>query len=150
MTDFTHRRQLKNLVVDKRALARLSVPFIVMALLSIGLVTAMSWKIMQALKSTELVGMENLPAMNALLEAQRSVTVMGTAGIFALVIVCAALWLIYSHKIFGPTVPIRRHIHKLLEGDYSSRVHLRDGDELSEIGEELNHLAELLAEKTKH
>jgi HAMP domain-containing protein len=149
MTDFTPRRQLKNLVIDKRALARLSVPFLIMALISIGLVSAMSWKVMQSLKSTELVGMENLPAMNALLEAQRSVTLMGTAGILGLTIVCAVLWLIYSHKIFGPTVPIRRHIHKLIEGDYSSRVHLRDGDELSEISEELNQLAEVLAEKTK-
>src|ERR1700744_5692291 len=105
MTDFTPRRKVTNLVVDKRALARLSVPFLIMALISIALVSGMSWKGMQSLKSTELVGMENLPAMNALLEAQRSVTAMGTAGILALTIVCAALWIIYSHKIFGPTVP---------------------------------------------
>lgn len=54
-----------------------------------------------------------------------------------------------SHRIYGPMIPLNRHIEKLIEGDYKSRVRLRKGDELTELSEALNRLATALEERHK-
>lgn len=143
------RRKLSNLVIDRGALFRLSIPFFIMALVSIGVVFAIRLKVMIGLESTELHGIENLDAINALHELQGSVTAIGIYGLILLTCVCLGLWVVFSHRIFGPTVPIRRHIQNLRAGDYSSRIHLRNGDEFRDLAEELNQLAEALATKKK-
>lgn len=139
------RRRLVNYVIDKRALGRLSLPFIIMIFLSIALVVVIRWQVMEALHKVELVGIENLGAMNELLKVQSAITIIGTIGIVIFAIICLGLWIIYSHRIFGPTVAIRRHVECLSKGDYSSRIHLRNTDEFRELSAELNHLAEILA-----
>lgn len=50
-----------------------------------------------------------------------------------------------SHRVYGPMVPIRAHIARLINGDYSSRVHTRSGDEFKELAADLNSLAETLS-----
>jgi methyl-accepting chemotaxis protein len=63
-------------------------------------------------------------------------TVLG----FTIAVIGVAL----SHRIFGPMVPLVRHIRNLAAGDFSSRAHLRRGDFLAELANELNTLAENL------
>ena len=52
----------------------------------------------------------------------------------------------YTHRIIGPTVAITRHIKSLKEGLYSHRVTLRKHDELMDLANELNELAEILGQ----
>lgn len=52
-----------------------------------------------------------------------------------------------SHRIYGPIVQIRKHVANLINGDFSSRVHLRDRDHFVELSEDLNLLAEKLQGK---
>jgi len=61
----------------------------------------------------------------------------------------AALYLALkiTHRFLGPQVPIRRHIAALIEGNYGSSCHLRKGDELQELTEDLNELAATLRER---
>jgi HAMP domain-containing protein len=138
------RRKISNLVIDRAALVRLSVPFALMALLSIGIVLAIRWRVLRALEQTELVGIENLAAINSLHVLQNSVTFMASVALAVLALSCLGMWVVFSHRIFGPTVPIRRHIQKLIAGDYSSRIRLRSGDEFKALAAELNTLAEKL------
>jgi len=49
-----------------------------------------------------------------------------------------------SHRFYGPLVPIQRHIANLTNGNFKSRLVLREGDELQELRESLNKLAEAL------
>lgn len=49
-----------------------------------------------------------------------------------------------SHRIYGPIVPFTRHIERLKEGFYSNRMNLRRNDELTELRDALNSLAEEL------
>ena len=49
-----------------------------------------------------------------------------------------------SHRIYGPIVPFTRHIELLKDGRYSSRMNLRRTDDLVELKEALNSLAEAL------
>lgn len=51
---------------------------------------------------------------------------------------------IYTHRIIGPTIAIKRHVRALKEGLYSHRVSLRKHDELKDLAGELNELAEIL------
>jgi signal transduction histidine kinase len=141
------RRKVSNLVVDKGALLRLSIPFLIMAVVSIGIVMNISNRVMEALERTELVGLENLAAMNALHELQKQMTTMGQFGLVVLAVSCLILWIVSSHRIFGPVIPMRRHVRKLVEGDYTSRIHLRAGDEFKELSDDLNHLAEVLEKR---
>lgn len=61
---------------------------------------------------------------------------------FALVAVLIGVKL--SHRIYGPLVPFNRHIDKLKDGYYSARMNLRRTDDLVELKDALNGLAEAL------
>lgn len=67
---------------------------------------------------------------------------MLVAVAFALVAVLVGVKL--SHRIYGPLVPFTRHIEKLKEGHYSNRMNLRRTDDLVELKDALNGLAEAL------
>ena len=64
------------------------------------------------------------------------------AAAFALVAVLIGVKL--SHRIYGPMVPFNRHIEKLKQGYYSHRMNLRKTDDLVELKDALNSLAEEL------
>src|ERR1035437_4320881 len=96
------RRKLSNFFIDPKPLARLSIPFLALAIISIGIVFTIQWKVMGALQQTELHGLENLATLNALLGVQESVTRIGTYGLVILCVSCLGLWIVFSHRIFGP------------------------------------------------
>lgn len=52
-----------------------------------------------------------------------------------------------SHRVYGPIVPIRAHVKRLIEGDYTSRVHTRKYDEFKELTADLNTLADRLNQR---
>lgn len=54
---------------------------------------------------------------------------------------------IYTHRLIGPTLPIRRHIKALRDGLYSHRVTLRKQDGLQDVADDLNALARTLEER---
>lgn len=47
---------------------------------------------------------------------------------------------VMNHRIFGPLVPINRHIGRLMNGEYSGRIRLRERDELKDLRDALNDL----------
>lgn len=54
---------------------------------------------------------------------------------------------ILNHRLFGPFISIKRHIAHLREGQYSSRLQLRETDDMSEIRDALNDLAQALEQR---
>jgi nitrate/nitrite-specific signal transduction histidine kinase len=62
-------------------------------------------------------------------------------------IVVTAITAIYTHRLLGPTLPIRRHIKALRDGLYSHRVKLRKHDGLQDVADELNALASVLEKR---
>lgn len=62
----------------------------------------------------------------------------------ALALISLIYGLRLSHQIYGPLIPIQRHIRNLVDGNYSSRIQLRKGDEFQELEGSLNALAEHL------
>ena len=60
------------------------------------------------------------------------------------ILLIVAVTTIYTHRIIGPTVALKRHIRALKDGLYTHRVHLRKHDELKDMAADLNELAEIL------
>jgi methyl-accepting chemotaxis protein len=52
-----------------------------------------------------------------------------------------------THRFYGPQVSLLRQIEELKNGNFSARVHLRKADELTDIQDALNGLAEALEKK---
>jgi signal transduction histidine kinase len=52
-----------------------------------------------------------------------------------------------SHRIYGPIVPINRFIEALSSGEYTARIALRKGDDMIELKDALNRLAEALEKR---
>jgi len=51
---------------------------------------------------------------------------------------------VFTHRLIGPTLPIKRLIRALQQGRYGQRVTLRRQDGLQDVADELNRLAEAL------
>ena len=60
------------------------------------------------------------------------------------VLLMTGITTIYTHRMIGPTITIKRHVRALKKGIYSSRISLRRRDEFKDLAEELNELAEIL------
>ncbi len=62
-------------------------------------------------------------------------------GLYILLLACVCV--AYTHRLIGPLRPFSRHVERLTEGDYASRVVLRKGDleMYNEYAEKLNALA---------
>ena len=54
---------------------------------------------------------------------------------------------VYTHRLLGPMIPITRHLKALSEGFYSHRLNLRKKDEMHELANQLNGLAEVLEQR---
>lgn len=52
-----------------------------------------------------------------------------------------------SNRVYGPLIPILRHIGEMKGGNFSNRIHLRKDDELQEVQDALNDLAEDFGKK---
>ena len=69
------------------------------------------------------------------------------SGFFGLIGLVSGL--VLSHRLYGPMVPIRAHVGRLMRGEYSSRVTTRANDEFKDLVNDLNRLAEALEKNPK-
>ncbi len=59
----------------------------------------------------------------------------------------AVIGILLTHRVFGPIVPIRRHLAALKKGNYKQVTQLRQHDELKEVADDLNQVSELLEKR---
>ena len=83
--------------------------------------------------------------VNAVIDQQihkfKSLSLLLLAAYVVMVVVLAA---VYTHRMIGPMIPIKRHVKALQDGLYSRRVKLREYDCFQGLADELNVLAETL------
>lgn len=143
------QRKINNLIIQPKSQLRVALYFfsgfyIVTGLLMIFFTFSVQ-KIVRFIQSTYFLDTELISFIEKYLH-----TFIGIV-FFALVAFSALgflIWIRLSHRIFGPLVPLTRHIKELQSGNYSSRVKLREGDFLIELKDELNLLAENLEKKS--
>lgn len=143
---FKGRRKAGNVVIDPGALFRLSLPFIVLVMISAAIIVAMDTLVLNALKEAA-AGDANAALIAPLNELVSKIFLVAVVGLTTLGSVCIFFWFVVSHRIFGPTIPFRRHIQSLIDGDYTVRVQLRKRDEFQDLAEALNQLTNKLQER---
>lgn len=135
MSEFKNRR--KKLVINKPVQRRIifAVSFVpILGLVGATLAVALlAGRVLDEARMAEV----NLPTLAPLFVSLFFFIL--TAG--ALVVVQA---LRYSHRIAGPMYRLCQSIKRMRERDLDFEVTLRDGDELTEIATELNHLISTL------
>lgn len=119
--------------------------FVVIALLITYFVSSIERMIL-VLKGTYQIDPELIASFEGYLN--NSVWIL-CCSLFLFAIIGFFMWLKLSHRIFGPLVPISRHITELKNGNYASRVQLRKNDFMMELKDELNQLAEKLQSDKK-
>lgn len=70
-------------------------------------------------------------------------------NLLIVIILCTAIGILTSHKIAGPLYRIKLFLGRMIEGDYSGRLRLRKNDELHDLAEIINRLAEKLEKEKK-
>lgn len=150
MTDDKNRRKLKNLVIDSSAQIRFSIPFFILLITSAGIIILMHWQVTRALWDVgDSLTIQDMAIAAKISQRTANVFAIALSGLLCLGTMGIGLWLLYSHRIFGPIVPIYRQIENLCNGRYDEKIHLRKHDELTEIADALNKLADILNKSAK-
>ena len=56
---------------------------------------------------------------------------------------------IVSHKMAGPVYRFEQTCKAIANGDFSQRIHLRKGDQLTDLQKEFNHMMDVVEERLK-
>ncbi len=142
------RRKLKNAVVDTGAQVRLAIPFFILLILSGGVIMLLHWQVVHDISELNNGITQDFAMITKLNQVSVNVLMISLVGLAVLSIACLVLWMIYSHRIFGPLVPIRRQVENLRNGNFSEQVTLRKYDEFKDLADNLNGLADSLKNGT--
>lgn len=143
-----NKRSFENTLVQPREQMKVILLFVGCAVLFLGgfTMTFMFW--MRSTIQDFSNQAEATPALVRTLEASLSTSMYITtsiAVILAIVMVIAGFAL--SHRLYGPTIQIKRMILRLAQGEYKSRGRLRKGDAFHDVMNSLNALADELDRK---
>ncbi len=136
-----NRRSVKNVIVDTRAQFRLALSFLFLLCGGVIVILYLFFTISNFLEQQSLVNPEVLAIVG---ELKMKILMVSTGGIIILGLLCTALWLLSSHRIFGPMVQIHQQIDRFIAGDYKQKVKLRQYDEFHATANRLNELGDKL------
>lgn len=140
-----NRRKIQNFNIDPKAQLRFARPFLVLMVVSFLVINTSYYQIYRLrLAINESSNLEYLAAINGLLSQMIWVS---SLGMILLGLLSLLFWIIYSHRVFGPVVQLRRQIENIRNGDFSYRIQLRKTDELKDVADDLNALAEYFSKK---
>ncbi len=134
------KRRIWNFVVDQKFQVRYATLYTGLIIILHAVVTSVFTKLFMSGGPEAFVNMRRLYIF----------VMIGIGGTYLALILLAFTWgIVWSHRIAGPTYALKKHLVKMLEGDYSGRVHLRNTDQLVELAEEINKLTEKLEKQTR-
>lgn len=137
-----NRRKASNVTVDPKAQLRFAQPFAILLVASLATINLIFWQVFSSKGS--MASSAPPEALAFLNNAMAQAVLYSSIGMLVIGILTLMLWLVYSHRIFGPMVPIRRQVEALKSGNYDFKINLRKNDEFKELANELNQLADLL------
>jgi signal transduction histidine kinase len=78
-------------------------------------------------------------------------SIVGAAILGAFVLAMLGFCIAYTHTLLGPTVPLRRHVQSMKDGNYQARNKLRESDAAHQgLADDLNELASILQHTQKN
>ena len=86
-----------------------------------------------------------------ILSQTQDFSIVGAAILGAFVLALVGFCVAYTHTLLGPTVPLRRHVQSMKDGNYQARNKLRRSDSAHQgLAEDLNELASVLQSTQKN
>jgi signal transduction histidine kinase len=78
-------------------------------------------------------------------------SIVGAAILGAFVLAMVGFCVAYTHTLLGPTIPLRRHVKSMKDGNYQARNKLRKTDAAHQgLADDLNELASVLQNTQKN
>lgn len=137
-----NRRSIRNFFIRPGPQLRVGAGFLVIILvLQSGILFGLRWPIQTFFDELQRFYRIDGAELQTFVISIQSTLLYASLVSLALALIAIIYGLRLSHQIYGPLVPIQRHIKSLVDGDYSSRIHLREGDEFKELEGSLNALA---------
>jgi HAMP domain-containing protein len=147
MTLNNNRRKISNFSIDPKAQLRFAQPFAILILASFTTINFIFWEVFSTRSTmSSSAPPEVLAVLNGIMG---QLVLMSSLGMALIGLLTLVLWIVYSHRIFGPQVPIRRQVANLMKGDYDYKINLRKNDEFKDLADDLNKLAEHLKSQSK-
>ena len=137
------KRTIRGKIVKPRAQLRYAITFIGWGtfLLTIFL-SFVIFNIDQEIEKLEAAKILNLDVISAIRTSVMETLTAALVGAVGFCILVMMVGFFLSHRIYGPLIPIQRHIQELRVGNFKSRIHLRKSDDFQELQGDLNELAE--------
>ncbi len=140
---------MKN-IRKRRYLVKKDMQLRYMALVAIALIIALAglYYLMYYAVLSQILIPEGVIAM--LLPAMKKVNIVVAISLPVILFIILRVALIYSNRIIGPVPRIEREIDKVLAGDYSLRLKVRDKDELNHFVKKINMLLEEIEKEKRN
>lgn len=135
------RKRRRYLVKKDMQFRYMALVFIPLIMLLVGLYYLMYYAVLSQILIPEGIIVMLLPAM-------KKVNIVVAVSLPVILLFILRISLIYSNRIVGPISRIEKEIDKVLAGDYSLRLKVRDKDELNKFVKKINMLLDKI-EKEK-
>jgi methyl-accepting chemotaxis protein len=70
-------------------------------------------------------------------------------GLFVVIVELAFLTIFISHKVAGPVYRLEKFAEDFRNGDFTSRIYLRQGDELLDVASDFNKTGDFIRDRVK-
>lgn len=146
--DGPNRRSIKNILVNPQQQLKYSFALVAGCCLSVILfLMVVVFQIKQTIAAMGLAYQLDGDVIDAIQGALTSAVYVSILLAVAIAFLAVLMGIRMSHRVYGPIVAIKRHIANLSEGNYKARLSLRRNDDLLEIRDALNALAEALEKR---
>ena len=139
---------------DARRAIRLPAPFaqlklpVYLLILTLAFGALFAWHSTAAYERLYGLVISSIPESHRvlLLDQTRDFAIVSATILTGYALFVLGVCLAYTHGLLGPLVALRRHVQALKDGEYGSRVELRESDRAYlDVAQDLNDLAQSLA-----
>ncbi len=143
-----NRRSVKNIIVSPRQQLRYSFVLVIGSCVTLALfVGVLIFQINQTITTLGVAYNLDAEVIEAIQNSLNSALWMAMILAALSILSSLALSVRLSHKVYGPVVAIKRYLETLMAGNYQARLSLRQGDDLLDLRDALNQLAETLEKR---
>jgi hypothetical protein len=122
-------------------------------LITISFVSLFAWHTHAAYAKLYEMVMSSVPEsfQEQIAHQTQDFSIVGAAILGGFVLVMVGFCIAYTHTLLGPTVPLRRQVQSMKDGNYQARTNLRKTDAAHQgLADDLNELASMLQHAQKN
>ena len=121
-------------------------------LITAAFTTLFAWHTHSAYSKLYAMVMTSVPESyhEEIIRQTQDFSIVGASILGAFVLAMLSFCIAYTHTLLGPTVPLRRHVQSMKDGNYQARNKLRKSDAAHQgLADDLNELASILQHAQK-